>query len=77
MWERWSQASLVWVPYLTLAISTVIALLRPDEAPGERLGTVAIAAAAGVWVNTIFTRAPSLVATTERGWRSTSSVCWR
>jgi signal transduction histidine kinase len=49
---------MLWVPYLTLAVSTIIAVLRPDHEPGERLGTVALASVAGFWVYVMFTRAP-------------------
>jgi signal transduction histidine kinase len=57
-WERWNLATLNWVPYLSLAASTAIALLRPDQVPGERLGTVFIAAVATTWVYVMFTLAP-------------------
>jgi signal transduction histidine kinase len=58
-WERWSKATLDWVPYVTLAVSTVFALVPPIRDPAERVGTVALAALAGAWVYVMFTRAPA------------------
>jgi signal transduction histidine kinase len=58
-WERWSKATLEWVPYVTLAVSTVFAFVPPIRDPAERVGTVALAAIAGAWVYVMFTRAPA------------------
>ncbi len=55
---------------MTLAASTLIALLRPDQEPGERLGTVALAAVAGFWVYVMFTRAPQ----PRRQWRARMAI---
>ena len=57
-WDRWTTASLVLIPWLTLAASTAIALLRSDRYPGERLGTLALVAVAATWVYAMFSRAP-------------------
>jgi signal transduction histidine kinase len=57
-WERWSQAFGNWIPYLTLALSTILSLARPGQATPERLWTVALAAAAAAWVFFMYTRAP-------------------
>ena len=57
-WDRWTTASLVLMPWLSLAASTVIALLRSDRYPGERLGTLALVAVAATWVYAMFSRAP-------------------
>ena len=51
-------ASMDWVAYLTLAASTVFALLRPDRQPGERLLTLVLVIVATVWVYVMFTRVP-------------------
>jgi signal transduction histidine kinase len=58
-WERWGAASLEWVPYLTLVASTIFSLLAPARDPAERVGTLALAVIAGVWVYAMFTRAPA------------------
>jgi signal transduction histidine kinase len=57
-WDRWTTASLVLIPWLTLAASTAIALLRSDHYPGERLGTLALVAVTATWVYAMFSRAP-------------------
>ena len=57
-WERLNAASMDWVAYLTLAASTVFAVLRPDQQPGERLVTLALVGVATVWVYVMFTRVP-------------------
>ena len=49
---------MTWVPYLTLAASTAIALLRADRQPGERLVTLALVAVTLAWVYVMFTRVP-------------------
>ncbi len=49
---------MTWAPYLSLAASTVIALLRPDRQPGERLITLAVVAITVAWVYLLFTRLP-------------------
>lgn len=57
IWERWGEASLTWVPYLSLAASAVLALLRAGPLQ-ERLTTVALVVGAGAWVYVMFTRVP-------------------
>jgi signal transduction histidine kinase len=57
-WERWNAASMESVAYISLAASTVFAMLRPDRAAGERVVTLAVVALAAVWVYVLFTRAP-------------------
>ena len=57
-WERWSEASMEWTPYLLLVVSTVFASLGSDAAPGGRPVTIALAAAAATWVYILFTRSP-------------------
>jgi signal transduction histidine kinase len=57
-WERWNDASLDSVGYVLLAASTVLALLRPDRAPYERLVTLALAGGAAAWMYVLYTRSP-------------------
>lgn len=57
-WERWSQALTEWLPYLTLAIATILSLIQPDQTWTERGGTVALVALAAAWVFSMFSRAP-------------------
>jgi len=57
-WERWNTASMERVAYLTLAVSTAFAVLRPDREPGERLVTLALVALSAAWVYALFTRSP-------------------
>ena len=57
-WIRWNEASIEWIAYVSLAASTVIALLRPDRAAGDRAVTLVLVAAATAWVYVMFTRAP-------------------
>jgi signal transduction histidine kinase len=58
-WERWSQMIGDWLPYVTLAISTILSLLQPGQTWTESLGTLALAALSAVWVFLMYTRAPT------------------
>jgi signal transduction histidine kinase len=57
IWERWGEASLTWVPYLSLVASTVLALLRGGSLI-ERLTTLVLVVGAGAWVYVMFSRCP-------------------
>lgn len=58
-WERWNDLSLDWVAYALLAFSTVVALLRPDREPNERLITVGVVAVTAAWIYALYTRVPA------------------
>lgn len=58
-WERWSQRLADWIPYLTLAFSTILSLVQPDQSWTERVGTAAWGALAAAWVLWMYTRAPA------------------
>jgi signal transduction histidine kinase len=57
-WERWNEASLEWIAYLLLGVSTFFALLRPDRVGNERLITLGLVAATVAWLYVFFTRVP-------------------
>ncbi len=47
-----------WCPYVTLAVSSVVVLLRPGTNDGERLVTAGLVGLAALWVFLGYTRAP-------------------
>lgn len=57
-YERWSDRLTDWCPYITLAISSVLALAFSTETVGERLVTAGLVAIAALWVYFGYTRAP-------------------
>ena len=57
-WERWNDASLEWIAYLLLGLSTVLAFLRPDSAPGEAPATLGLVGVTAAWIYLLFTRLP-------------------
>lgn len=57
-WERNSNITVHWTPYVTLAVSTTLLLTVSKSDWSERLITLAIAAAALLWVLFWFTLAP-------------------
>jgi len=57
-WERWNEASLEWIAYVFLGVSTFLALLRPDRVPNERLITLALVAVSVAWIYVFYTRIP-------------------
>lgn len=57
-WERWNDASLEWVAYLLLGASTILALLRPDREPNDRLITLGLVGVTVTWVYVFYTRVP-------------------
>jgi signal transduction histidine kinase len=57
-WERWGNAAAAWVPYITLALATVLSLIQPGQTDIARIETVALASLAAAWVFFMYTRAP-------------------
>ena len=57
-WERWNDASLEWIAYIFLGVSTIFAMLRPDHEPYERLITLALVGVTAAWIYVFFTRVP-------------------
>ncbi len=55
-WERWNDQSFQWIGYVLLAVATVLAMLRPDRTPNERLITLGVVALAAVWIYVTYTR---------------------
>ncbi len=55
-WEGWMDRALRWLPYLTLAVSTALALPRLDQSWSHRIGTLALVAVAAGWVYVMYTR---------------------
>jgi signal transduction histidine kinase len=58
-WDRAWAASDRWTPYVLLAVSTVMALLSPERAPGAWIGTLALVAIAFGWILVGHTLAPA------------------
>jgi signal transduction histidine kinase len=58
VWERCGQVIGNWLPYFTLAISTVLSLIQPGQTRSESGGTIALVALAAAWVFALHTRAP-------------------
>ncbi len=56
--ERWNDRLTDWCPYVTLAVSSVVALARPGANDGERLVTAGLVGLAALWVFLGYTRAP-------------------
>jgi len=56
--ERWGDRLSDWCPYVTLALSSVLALGRSTDTPGERVVTAALVILAALWVYFGYTRAP-------------------
>ena len=54
-WERRIAMVTAALPYSLLAISTALSLVQPGPAPHDRLTTLGLAAAAAVWVLTLYT----------------------
>jgi signal transduction histidine kinase len=54
-WERRSAAAQAVLPYVLLAVSTVLSLAQPGADARNRLVTVGLAAVAGAWVLVMFT----------------------
>ena len=57
-WERWNEASIEWIAYIFLGVSTFFAVLRPDRAPDERLITLGLVGLTVAWIYVLFTRVP-------------------
>ena len=57
-WERYADAMLDWGGYLLLAFATFLGVSAGSEDPVWRLTTLAIAAAAAVWIFFLYTRRP-------------------
>lgn len=55
-WERVGRLIGLFLPYVTLAVATLLSLLQPGSSGEELGGTVALAALAGVWVYVMYTR---------------------
>jgi signal transduction histidine kinase len=55
-WERWVDRVLGWVPYVTLSLSTVIALAATNQSWSDRLGTLVLVVIAATWVYAMYTR---------------------
>jgi signal transduction histidine kinase len=58
-WERWNDASLEWIAYILLAVSTAFALLRADRYPYERLITLGLVGVTAAWIFFLYTRSPT------------------
>jgi signal transduction histidine kinase len=58
-WERWGQALADWIPYIALAISTILSLIQSNQTWTEYTGTFALVALAAAWVFFMYTRAPT------------------
>lgn len=56
-WERCAKALNAWIPYVTLAISTLLSLIQPHQTVTSRLGTALLVALAAAWVFFMYTRA--------------------
>ena len=56
--ERWNDRLTDWCGYVTLALSSVLALLMSSGAIGERLVTAGLVAIAALWLFFGYTRAP-------------------
>ena len=57
-YERWNDRLIDWCPYVTLAVSAVLALAFSTDSGGERLLTAGLVALAALWVFVGYTRAP-------------------
>lgn len=57
-WERWGRVIGNWLPYVTLAISTILHLVLPHQNRAEIEKTILLAAVATGWVFLMYTRAP-------------------
>ena len=57
-YETWSDRLTDWCPYVTLAVSSVLALAFSTETVSERLVTAGLVAIAALWVYFGYTRAP-------------------
>ena len=57
-YERWSDRLTDWCGYVTLAMSSILALVFSTGAIGERLVTAGLVAIAALWVYFGYTRAP-------------------
>jgi signal transduction histidine kinase len=55
-WEGWIERTLRSVPYVTLAVSSVLILARPNQNWPDRLGTLALVAVALGWIYVMYTR---------------------
>jgi signal transduction histidine kinase len=58
LFERWGDGLSDWCPYVTLAVSSVLALVWSTDAAGERLVTAGLVVVALLWVFLGYTRAP-------------------
>lgn len=56
VWERRAEAVGTWLPYVTLAISTVLSLLQPGKSWAERGEIVGLVVLAAAWVFLLYTR---------------------
>jgi len=57
-WNNWSQVIGNWLPYLSLAISTILSMIQPGQTWTTRTETVIEVAVAAGWVFWMFTRVP-------------------
>jgi len=58
LYERWGDGLADWCPYVTLAVSSVVALAWSTDTAGERLVTAGLVVLATLWVYLGYTRAP-------------------
>lgn len=56
--ERWEHVLSTWLPYVALAMATLLAIAQPGHTWAERGSIGAWAALAAVWVCVMYTRAP-------------------
>ena len=54
-WERWVNSFFVWIPYVTLVASVILAQVR-DGSASDRLVAVGLTLVAAVWTWLTFTR---------------------
>ena len=59
LYERWGDRLNDWCPYVTLALSSVLALAWSKDSASERLVTAGLVAIAALWVFLGYTRAPT------------------
>ncbi len=57
-WERWNLLLSRWIPYATLAASSLLALPQPSLGGGDRLTILGLVALAAAWVYLMYTRTP-------------------
>lgn len=57
-WERWNLLLSRWIPYATLALSSILVLPQPSQSSDDRVVILGLVALGAAWIYLAFTRIP-------------------